>query len=176
MNNIERIKNRVNEYCGSFHSKVVMRYDNTAETDNAIQLYVRATGAVSIDFFLYAMIDLDIDKRLEVYDEVINMTMTSNCGRPTVEFNGLHYDLRYPDYHDSIILKIYFFRALYYANFLNRPELYRKILEIGGKDHFDQVKMLLDVGSSHINNIGCRAQLIDYINEHDNVDMEELVL
>ena len=165
MNNIKRIEDRIDEYAKMF-SRAIIDYDGIVETNDVIQLYVRSPGLISIDFILYSMIELDINKRLELYEKVHHMT--SNYEKPTVEFNGSHYDLRYADYHDSIILKIYFFRALYFANLLNRPELYRKILEIGGKDHFDHVKMLLDTGGSYINSVGCRTQLIDYINKHNN--------
>ena len=161
MNNIERIKNRVNEYCKSFHNKVIMRYDNMVETDDAIKIYARHISDAIVDFCMYAMIDLDIDKRLVIFVEVINMT--PNYGRITVEFNGLYYDLRCDDYRDSLITQLHFFRALHYANFFNRPELFRKILEIGGKNHFEKVKMLLNTGSKTVE---CRAELIDYINKN----------
>jgi predicted PolB exonuclease-like 3'-5' exonuclease len=134
------------------------------ETNDVIQLYVRSPGLISIDFILYAMIELDIDKKLEVYEKVHHIV--SNYEKSTVEFNGSYYDLRYADYRDSIILKVYFFRALYFANFLNRPELYRKILEMGGKRHFDHVKMLLNDGGSYINSVECRRELIEFINSH----------
>ena len=172
MTNIERIKNLVEEYCKSFRNKLIMRYDNTDETDDAIQLYVKSLG-VSVDFCLYAMIELNIDKKLEIYEKVLNMT--SNYEKPTVEFNGIYYDLRYADYRDSLITQMHFFRALYYANFLNRSELYRKILEIGGKNHFEKVKTLLDVGGLYIDNVGCRAELLDYINKH-SCEEEEIGL
>ena len=165
MSDIERIKNRVNEYCKSFRNKVIMRYDNIVETDDVIQLYVRLATATAVEFFLYAMIDLDIDKKLEVYEE-INI-MIPNCEGPIIEFNEVYYDLRYPIYRDSIIKAANFLRALYYANFLNRPGLYRKILEMGGECNFDEVKTLLLHGDSYINNVECRTQLIDYINKHD---------
>lgn len=166
MNNIERIKNRLNEYYKHTSFRYITQSnDSMAETDDAIQLYVRSLG-VSVDLVLYAMIDLDINKRLTVYEKVLDMAY--NYEGLTVEFNGSHYDFRYADYRDSIILGVYFFRALYFANLLNRPELYRKILEIGGKDHFYHVKMLLDTGGSYINSVGCRTQLIDYINKHNN--------
>lgn len=173
MNNIERIKNRVDEYCKSFRNKVIMHYDNTDETDNAIKLYVREPNSAAVDFCLYAMIDLNIDKRLEIYEEVLNMT--PNYERCTVVFNGLHYDFRYADYRDSLITETHFFRALYYINFLNRPELFRKILEIRGKNHFEKVKMFLHTRSSYIDNVECRAELIDYINKH-SCDEEEIGL
>ena len=156
MNNIKRIKDRIDEYSRIF-GRIPIDYDVIFETNDTIQLYVRP-GLMDINFFLYAMIDLDIDKKLEVYKRVLHY-----CKGITVE-----YDLRYADYRDSIIMQLYFFRALYFANRLNRPELYRKILEMGGKRHFDHVKMLLNTGGSYINSVGCRTQLIDYINKHNN--------
>ena len=165
MNNIERIKNRVDEYCKSYFGRqIIMQYDNIDETDDSIQLFVRLSNSVSVDLCMYAMIDLDIDKKLEVYQEVFNMT--PNYEGRTVVFNGLHYDFRYADYRDSLITQLHFFRALSYANFLNRPDLYRKILDMGGFRHFEKVKMLLNVGDSYINSIGCRAELLDYLNKH----------
>lgn len=165
MTDIERIKNRVNEYCKSFRNKVIIRYDNIDETDMTIRLYVKHVSDTAVNFCLYAMIDLDINKRLEIYEEVFDMIFNYQ-GRPIVEFNGLNYGFRYADYRDSIIMQVNFFQALYYANFLNRPELYRKILEIGGEKHFKKVKMLLNTGGLYINSVECRAELIDYINKH----------
>ena len=170
MNDIERIKNRVDEYCKSFRNKVIMRYDNIDETDDAIKLYTRNVSDAIVDFCMYAMIDLNIDKRLVIFVEVINMI--PNYEGTTVVFNGLHYDFRYADYRDSLITQLHFFRALGYANLLNRPELFRKILEIGGKNHFEKVKMLLNTCSKTVE---CRAELIDYINKH-NTPKEELML
>jgi hypothetical protein len=163
MNNIKRIEDRIDEYSKMF-SRAIIDYYGMVETNDVIRLYVRSPGLISIDFILYAMIELDINKRLELYEKVHHMT--SNYGKPTVEFDGSYYDLRYADYRDSIILKVYFFRALYFANFLNRPELYRKILEMGGKRHFDHVKMLLNDGGSYINSVECRRELIEFINSH----------
>ena len=163
MTDIKRIEDQIDAYSKIFN-RVIIDYNGMVETNDAIQLYVRAPGLISIDFILYAMIELDIDKKLEVYEKVHHIV--SNYEKSTVEFNGSYYDLRYADYRDSIILKVYFFRALHYANFLNRPELYRKILEIGGKRHFDYVKMLLDVGGSYINSVECRRELIEFINSH----------
>ena len=127
----------------------------------AIKLYTRHVSDAIVDFCLYAMIDLDIDKKLVIFVEVINMT--PNYERPIVEFNGLYYDLRYADYRDSLITQLHFFRALGYANLFNRPELFRKILEFGGEKHFEKVKMLLNTDSKTVE---CRAELIDYINKH----------
>ena len=104
MNNIERIEDRIDEYSKMF-SRAIIDYDGIVETNDVIQLYVRSPGLISIDFILYSMIELDINKRLELYEKVHHMT--SNYEKPTVEFNGSPYDLRYADYHDSIILKIY---------------------------------------------------------------------
>ena len=71
MNNIERIKNRVEEYCKSFRNrKVIIGYDNTDETDDTIRLYVRRANNAAVDFCLYAMIELNIDKKLEIYEEI----------------------------------------------------------------------------------------------------------
>ena len=166
MNNIERIQNLIDEYCKSFRDPAIMNYDDAIETDETIQLYVKSPGVV-IDFFLYAMIELDINKILEVYEETLGVVSHYPGIFRFNGSNGLNYHLRYADYRDSIIMEVYFFRALFYANSLNRPKLYRKLLEIGGERHFEQVKILLETGSLFTNNIECRAQLIDYINKHN---------
>lgn len=173
MTDIKRIQNLIDEWGRSFRDPAIMNCDSTIETDETIQLYVKSPGVV-IDFFLYAMIELDINKRLEVYEEASNVSSHYPGIFRFNGSNGLNYHLRYADYRDSIIMEVYFFRALFYANSLNRPKLYRNLLEIGGERHFEHVKILLETGSLFTNNVECRAQLIDYINKHNEKEDIEL--
>ena len=108
------------------------------------------TGGIIISLMMYAMIELDIDKKLTVYE---------------MRYDD-EYDLRYSDFRDSILIQVEFFRGLYFANIFDSQILYRKLLELRGEKYMEQLKQLLSVGGSYINNVECRRVLIEFINSH----------
>ena len=151
--NVERLVNRVKEYSGVLKasSKLYGEYNEIIETDDAIQLYMaHPTGGIIISLMMYAMIELDIDKKLTVYEKRYDD----------------EYDLRYSDFRDSILMPAEFFRGLYFANIFSSPILYRKLLELRGKEHLEQLKTLLSTNGSFVSNIECRRELIEFINSH----------
>lgn len=151
--NVERLVNRVKEYSRVLKasSKLYGEYNEIIETDDAIQLYMaHPTGGIIISLMMYAMIELDIDKKLTVYEKRYDD----------------EYDLRYSDFRDSILIQVEFFRGLYFANIFDSQILYRKLLELRGEKYLEQLKQLLSVGGSYINNVECRRVLIEFINSH----------
>ena len=152
--NVERLENRMKEYVEILNpsSKICGEYDKIVETDNAIQLYMsRSFGGIIIDMLMYAMIEFDVDKKLTVYEKKYND----------------EYDLRFSDFRDSLLMPVGFFRGLYFANIFSSPILYRKLLELRGKEYLEHLKVLLTTGGgSYINNVECRRELIEFINSH----------
>jgi hypothetical protein len=151
--NVERLENRIKEYAEvlKLSPKIYGKYDKIIETNDAIQLYMsRYFGGVIINMLMYAMIEFDVDKELTVYEKRYND----------------EYDLRYSDFRDSLLMPAWFFRGLYFANIFGSPILYRKLLELRGKEHMKQLKVLLTTGGSYINNVECRRELIEFINSH----------
>lgn len=149
--NVERIMNRIKEYAEVLKSspKIYGEYDKIIETDDAIQLHMTSpVGGIIIALTMYSMIELGVDKKLTVYEKRYND----------------EYDIRYADFRDSILMPIEFFRALYFANMFGSPILCRKLLELYGKEYLEQLKVLLTMGGSYINNMECRRELIEFIN------------
>lgn len=153
MTDIERIENRMKEYAEVLKAspKLYGEYDKIIETDDAIQLYMaRSFGGIIIEMLMCAMIEFGVDKKLTVYEKRYND----------------EYALRYSDFRDSLIMPLKFFRGLYFANIFGSPILYRKLLELRGKEYQEQLKVLLTMGGSYINNVECRRELIEFIKSH----------
>jgi hypothetical protein len=150
--NVERLINRIKEYAEvlKLSPKIYGEYDKIIETDDAIQLHMTSpAGGIITALMMYSMIELGVDKKLTVYEKRYD-----------------EYDLRYADFRDSLLMPIAFFRALYFANIFSSPILYRKLLELRGKEYLEQLKVLLTVSGPYTNNVECRRELIEFIKSH----------
>ena len=152
--NTERLVNRIKEYITimKLSSNSFNEYKKIAETDDAIHLYMtRRVWNINVAMMMYAMIELGIDKRLNIYEEQ--------------DKSG--YYLRYADFRDSLLMPVEFFRALYFANIIGSPILFRNLLELRGEKYLEQLKVLLyKDGGLYINDIECRRELIEFIKSH----------
>lgn len=76
--NVKQILEMIELYISNINNSqiknYIRKYDRIIETNDAIKLYVRREDAIQIDLFLYAIIELGINKRLELYDEMKTRT------------------------------------------------------------------------------------------------------
>ena len=151
--NAERLMNKIKEYSAllKLSPDSYNEYKKIIETDDEIHLYI-ACGVWNIvtAMMMHAMIELGVDKKLSVYEEQ--------------DEGG--YELRFADFRDTILMPVEFLRALYFANLYGSPILYRNLLELYGEVYLKQLKQLLYVDGSYIDNIECNRELIEFINSH----------
>lgn len=172
--NIKRILEIVELYISNINNNQIKncihKYDRIIETDDAIKLYVRREDAIQLDLFLYAIIELGIDKRLEIYEEM--MPIRDEYPDAILEF-GIQvkmYVLRHHNCIDSLKSRYHFLRAIFSAERFNSLNLFKKLLELGYINDVDKLKMVLQ----NISNVEFRIELINYINtlSNDNDDCD----
>ena len=172
--NVKRILEMIELYISNINNSqiknYIRKYDRIIETDDAIKLYVRREDAIQIDLFLYAIIELGINKRLELYEEMIPGRDEDPDAILEFGIQVKMYVLRYSNCINSLKSRYHFLRAIFSAERFNSLNLFKKLLEFGYINDADKLKVVLQ----NISNVEFRVELINYINtlSNDNDDCD----
>jgi hypothetical protein len=166
--NVKRILEMVEMYISNINDQIkkciLNKYDHIIETDDAIKLYVKREDPVQIDLFLYAIIELGINKKLELYEEFNPQRDVCPDEILEVGIQVRKYVLRYSNCIVSLKNRYMFLRAIFSAERFNSLNLFKKLLELGYITDADKLKMVLQ----NISNVEFRVELINYINTLSN--------